>query len=129
VLVIEDKGLANDEDSLRRLETMLRLDHECVGVVLTRPPNPRPTLPQEITVALRVGIPLIVWDRSDGPSQAAAALAGLLDDVAKLPEAFAERRRQSQLQGSRDLSEDPVQRTSVLYDDARAAASLLARED
>jgi hypothetical protein len=108
---------------------MLRLEHEYVGVVLTSPPHPRPMLPQEITVALRVGIPLIIWDRTDGPSQAAVALAGLLEDVAKLPGAFAERRRQSQLQDSGKLSEDPVQHTSLLYDDARAVTLLLARED
>jgi hypothetical protein len=54
------------DDYCTRLESRLTADEGVVALVLSEPPGPRSAVGRfEVTVALRAGIPVIVWHRSD----------------------------------------------------------------
>jgi hypothetical protein len=107
---------------LRRLEAELA-DGSYVGVVLSRPPSPDITEPQEIIVALRAGVPLIVWHRGgDSTPEVRKTIARLLKDLRTVPEAATQLRREIERQ--QDGDSDSGRELSVLWDDAHRAPSL-----
>jgi hypothetical protein len=110
---------ANRERHLSRLEAELMSDDTYVGVVLSAPPEADPQIGQEILVALRTGIPLILWHRSNcdnGFRQVAAEL--VLDRLDAVPQRLGEMRRQIESLESADTDLHPVREISLLWDDA-----------
>lgn len=67
-------------EHLHRLEAELLADENCVGLVLSSPPNPIHGVNQEFAVALRVGLPLILWHRDDCDRPDFRQIASILVD-------------------------------------------------
>lgn len=107
-------------DHLRRLEADLRDDERCVGLVLSAPPDADTDRSQEIMVALRAGIPLILWHRG-GSSTAAVrqVVEGLLESLPNVPERAARLRRQIEKLQPDERETHPGRGLAVLWDNAR----------
>ncbi|GGO92360.1 hypothetical protein GCM10012280_42360 [Wenjunlia tyrosinilytica] len=109
------------EDHVQRLEMELKADDHLVSLVLSEPPLPDGgTGQQEVLVALRAGLPVIIWNREDCSTEAfRAVVAELLADagLANLPG----HARQLKLDASRLDPVHPASRAArnltVLWDD------------
>lgn len=106
---------ARDSD-LRQLEAVLSEDL-CVGAILSAPPTAVPD--QEIMAAFRVGIPIILWNRSGGVRGDVSELASdLCQDILRIPERLTELRKQSERLPAQERDAHPVRGISLLWDDA-----------
>jgi hypothetical protein len=111
---------ASRADHLRRLEAEIMNDPRCVGLVLSRPPIPEPGVSQEIAIALRTGLPLVLWHRTDCSRADFLRLArGIIDPpLASLPVRASQLRRRLGELESKDRDDDAVLGLAVLWDDA-----------
>jgi hypothetical protein len=113
---------AGEEDHARRLEAALRINDNYVAVVLSRPPHSRAGHEQELVVALRAGIPLIVWHRTGEPSpEARQIIADLISDPRSAPELLSVLRAESEQLSPARRDVHPARNLSILWDDAESA--------
>lgn len=108
-------------DYFTRLETELKGDRRTVCLVLSEPPaSPGETGQQEVEAALRAGLPVIIWHRTDCSSPAfREAVSSLVSDagLAELP-TRAKKLRHEALRLDPDLRIDHIGRhLTVLWDD------------
>lgn len=109
------------EDHVHRLEADLSANEDYVALVLSRPPSADPEAAQEIMVALRAGIPLIVWHRGERTPEVRKVLTRLLSPPKHVPTAAARIRRHiERLEPAARLSH-PARELSILWDNAQRA--------
>lgn len=112
------------QEHLRKLQADL-LDDSYIGVVLSTPPHADPDEAQEIMVALRVGIPVILWHRSGHPTALIHdAVSDLCLELSKLPDRLALLRRELERLDSAERDSHPARELSLLWDDAHHAPQL-----
>lgn len=109
------------KDYFTRLETELKADERVVSLVLSEPPSRLGQTGQlEVEAALRAGLPVIIWHRSDCTSAAfKEAVTRLISDggLAQLPLRAKELRLEA-LRLEPELREDHIGRhLAVLWDD------------
>ena len=111
---------ASRADHLRRLEAEIVNDPGCVGLVLSRPPIPEVGVSQEIAVALRTGLPLVLWHRQDcSRADFLRITSGIIDPpLASLPLRAAQLRRRLGELAAKERDDDAVLGLVVLWDDA-----------
>lgn len=115
------RSMPAGKDYLSRLENELKGDDRIVALVLSEPPAQLGTTgQQEVTAALRAGLPVIIWHRADCTSTAfRTAVEGLVSDagLAQLPERAKQLRHQA-LGLEPELRMDHIGRhLTVLWDD------------
>ncbi|GAB3251968.1 VMAP-C domain-containing protein [Kineosporia babensis] len=108
-------------DHIRLLEAEL-VAEECVGVVLSGPPRSGPGS-QELMVALRAGVPLILWHRGAAlDSEIRSVMSKVLQTPLQTPQAVALVRRQVAGLQAQEQDRHPARQLSLLWDNAHRAA-------
>jgi len=69
------RAQSSDDQALRALTADLEKDPELVSLVLSAPPRPELVGQDELAVALRAGVPIIVWHREDCRSEDFVSIA------------------------------------------------------
>ncbi|MEV0681470.1 hypothetical protein AB0I60_33605 [Actinosynnema sp. NPDC050436] len=106
------------QDGVRELRSMLSRRHEVVALLLSGPPKDDPEPQDEITSAVKAGVPLILWHRKCGPDKnLVRAVEYLLhDEDDEHPFLERVRRARATAFGERHVAH-PCGELSVLYDD------------
>jgi hypothetical protein len=107
-------------DGIDRLEIMLSRDHNHPGVVLSQPPVRDQTGGRALEMALRVGCPLIIWNRSTNGSD--PDFRSIVDElqnggIGNIPDHLAEQRREVAELDPRQRDQHPWYHIAVLWDD------------
>lgn len=115
------RGDHEREDHLRLLEAELNSDDRYVAVVLSAPPVPDARSAQEIMVALRSGIPVILWHRAGGSAVWQTLNEDLpitdgFERLRSLPDHAAQLRRDIEGLHSSQREAHPGRELSVLWD-------------
>jgi hypothetical protein len=111
---------ASRADHLRRLEAEIMNDPQCVGLVLSRPPIPDAGVSQEMVIALRTGLPLVLWHRTDCSRADFLRMTRAIVDppLASLPLRASQLRRSLGELETTERDDDAVLGLAVLWDDA-----------
>ena len=109
----------NRRDHLRRLEADLASDHGYVAVVLNEPPSADIAHAQEIMVALRAGVPLIIWHRAGRVTPAVRQfMQEIVMPLEDVPDRIADLRRRIERLGPEQRDVHPGRELTVLWDNA-----------
>lgn len=110
-------GAAETAEGLNSWEVRLREDFTMAVVVLSTPPEVWPGQ-EELNMALRAGVPVILWDRGDprGQEVTQALVALLSGDPAHLPQRVRTLRTQAAAAAGPDQAEHPGRRVVLLLD-------------
>jgi NTP-dependent ternary conflict system VMAP-like protein/effector-associated domain 2 (EAD2)-containing protein len=114
-------------DHVRRLEADLTSDPGYVAVVLSEPPRGDPSEPQEVMIALRSGVPVIIWHRIDSTTPAFRnAVSELIADggLARLPSRAAQLRRTIEGLETGPREDHAARHVTILWDDAHRTPEL-----
>jgi vWA-MoxR associated protein C-terminal domain/vWA-MoxR associated protein middle region 0/Effector-associated domain 2 len=115
-------------EHLRRLEAELVRDENCVGLVLSRPPNPGDGINQEFAIALRAGLPLILWHRDDCERPDFRQIASMIVDspLMRLPVRASRLRRQIGELTTKQRNSQAAMGLAFIWDDASRLADTAA---
>jgi NTP-dependent ternary conflict system VMAP-like protein/effector-associated domain 2 (EAD2)-containing protein len=111
-------GAGNDDTGLRRLAGLLSQRRDAASLVLSAAPRPENAGQDEAAIALRAGVPLVVWHRDHGRTRFVGEIDALLhgsDDSDHLLERFRNARIDAYANGLQDSHVGSG--LAVLYDD------------
>ncbi|MGC7098412.1 hypothetical protein ACPZ19_27395 [Amycolatopsis lurida] len=101
-------------------------DERWVGLVMAKPPSPQPEpdeLPDELTTALRGGLPVILWHPEAGPENLRELLDWLLDEESGFI-GLPERRKLANSRAALPFNHSLLQDLVVLWDDPQRVVAL-----
>lgn len=109
-------GESRKERALRALVADFENDTRLVSLALSEPPHPATRGRAETAVALRAGVPIILWHREDcGSDEFMSAVREVLHG--KDPESILQRTRQLRTNAFAEEGEHAVRHLSLLWDD------------